>query len=254
MDSRFKLDRVKSLDNSQPRHLRFGNLVTLVLAILSVSCVRAQQPDEASIIRGVDAAVKARLDGIASYTVTEHYSVYRNNDETHPAAEMTVKTTYEKETGKNYAVLSENGSELLRKFVLQSILDNEKRINQPGVREGSWITSANYGMKLKSGGIERINGRDCYVLSINPKQKAPNLIVGSIWVDAKDQSLVQLQGTASKSISVFTGPTQVMRQYENLDGFAEATHARAESESTLFGKTVVTIEYQGYEIKIRATP
>jgi hypothetical protein len=109
-------------------------------------------------------------------------------------------------------------------------------------------------MKLKSGGIERINGRDCYVLSINPKQKAPNLIVGSIWVDAKDQSLVQLQGTASKSISVFTGPTQVMRQYENLDGFAEATHARAESESTLFGKTVVTIEYQGYEIKIRATP
>jgi hypothetical protein len=44
-----------------------------------------------------------------------------------------------------------------------------------------------------------------------------------------------------------------MRQYENVNGFAEATHARAESESTLFGKTVVTIDYQGYEIKIRAT-
>jgi len=236
-----------------PRNCLFALLVSLPFIYPSTALTQPQNLDESSIIRGVDAAVKARLDGIASYTVTEHYSVYRNNDETHPAAEMTVKTTYQRETGKTYAILSESGSEILRKFVLESILDNEKRINQPGTREGSWITSANYAMKLKPVGIERLNGRDCYVLSIDPKQKAPNLIVGSIWVDAKDQSLVQLQGTASKSISAFTGPTQVMRQYENLDGFAEATQARAESESALFGKTVVTIDYRGYEIKIRAT-
>jgi len=229
------------------------------MAIFLLACSpcaksQPQQLDEVSIIRGVDAAVKARLDGIASYTVSEHYFVYRNNDESHPAAEMTVKTTYEKDTGKSYAILSESGSELIQKFVLDSILDNEKRINQPGTREGSWITSANYQMKLKPGGIQRLNGRDCYVLSINPKQKAPNLIIGSIWVDAKDQSIVQLQGTASKSISLFTGPTKVMRLYENVNGFAEATHARAESESTLFGKTIVTIDYQGYEIRTSATP
>jgi hypothetical protein len=45
-----------------------------------------------------------------------------------------------------------------------------------------------------------------------------------------------------------------MRLYENVNGFAEATHARAESESTLFGKTIVTIDYQGYEIRTSATP
>jgi outer membrane lipoprotein-sorting protein len=235
------------------------NRVLLFLASLLVACPSSahsqpRQLDEPTVIHGVDAAVKARLDGIVSYTVTEHYVVYRNNDEAHPAAEMAVKTTYEKETGKSYAIISESGSEMIRKFVLQSILDNEKRINEPGTREGSWITSANYQMKLKPGGIQQLNGRDCYVLSIDPKQKAPNLIVGSIWVDARDQSLVQLQGTASKSISVFTGPTQVMRQYENVNGFAEATHARAESESTLFGKTVVTIDYQGCDIKIRTAP
>lgn len=239
--------------NFFPRLLRLGIPCALVLASLSSACIGAQQPDEASIIRGVDAAVKARLDGIASYTVTEHYSVYRNGDETHPAAEMTVKTTYQRETGKDYAILSESGSAVLRKFVLDSILENEKRINEPGVREGSWIISANYEMKLKPGGTQRLNGRDCYLLSIDPKQKATNLIVGSIWVDAKDQSIVQLEGTASKSISVFSGPTKVMRQYEDVNGFAEATHAHAESDSGLFGKTVVTIDYSGYEIKIRAT-
>jgi len=215
---------------------------------------QAQQPGEASIVQGVDAAVKARLDGIAGYTVTEHYSVFRNNDETHPAAEMTVKTTYRRETGKEYKILSESGSEIIRRFVLDSILENEKRINQPGVREGAWLTSANYGMKLMPGDPQRIDGHDCYALSLNPRQKAPNLIVGTIQVDVKDESIVRLEETASKSISVFTGPTQLMRQYEKVDGFAQATHARAESVSTLFGKTVVTIDYRDYETQLRATP
>jgi len=44
-----------------------------------------------------------------------------------------------------------------------------------------------------------------------------------------------------------------VRQYIPMNGFAEATHARAVSGSHLFGQTVVTIDYQNYEIKIRAT-
>ncbi len=227
-----------------------GLLLSVLLANPSAALPQAQQPDEASILRGVDAAVKARVDSIAGYTVTEHYAVYRNNDEVHPAAEMTVKTTYRKETGKSYAIVSESGSAILRKLVLSSILDNEQRINQPGTREGSWITTTNYEVKLKPGGPQRVGGRDCFVLSLNPRQKAPNLIVGTLWVDARDESIVLIEGTASKSISVFTGPTQLMRQYAMVNGFAEATHARAVSDSFLFGQTVVTIDYSGYDIKI----
>ncbi len=226
-------------------------LFTLFLAIPPGALAQATQPDEASILRGVDAAVKARVEGIAGFIVTEHYAVYRNNDEAHPAAEMTVKTTYKKETGKSYAIISESGSTILRKLVLNSILDSEQRINLPGTREGSWITSANYEMKLKPGGPQRVGERDCFVLTLNPRQKATNMIVGTLWVDTKDESIVQIEGTASKSISVFTGPTQLMRQYAMVNGFAEATHARAVSDSFLFGQTVVTINYSGYDIKIR---
>ena len=235
------------------RGQRLPLLTAALAAFLPIALSQAPQLDEASIIRGVDAAVQARLDGIASYTVTEHYAVYRNNDETHPAAEMTVRTLYKRESGKTYTILSQSGSDMLRKLVLDSILDNETRINQLGIREHSWLTSANYEMKLKPGGLERLNGRDCFVLNINPRQKAPNLIEGTIWVDAKDESIVQLQGTASKSISVFTGSTRMMRQYAGVSGFSMATHARATSTSFLFGQTVVTIDYSGYEIQIRAT-
>jgi hypothetical protein len=36
-----------------------------------------------------------------------------------------------------------------------------------------------------------------------------------------------------------------------VDGFAEATHARATSSSFLFGQTVVTIDYSDYQIQLR---
>lgn len=209
--------------------------------------------DEQTVIRGVDAAVKARLDAIESYTVTEHYTVYRGGDETHAAAEMTVKTTYREKTGKEYEVLSRSGSEAIQKFVLDSVLENEKHINEPGVREGSWMTSANYEMKLKPGGPQMKDGRECYALEIHPRQKEPSLIDGTVWVDAGDQSIVRVEGTTSKSVSIFTGSTQVMRQYARFSGFSEATHARAVTSSFLFGQTVIVVDYSGYEIHLRAT-
>lgn len=221
------------------------------LSLLLPTANSAGQPDATALIQRVDRAVMARVDGIESYTVTEHYQVFRSLDETHPVAEMTVKTEYRRESGKSYTILSQSGSQVMRKFVLGSILDNEKQINQPETREGSWFVSANYDMKLKSAAPERIDGRDCFTLSIAPKRKTPYLIVGTIWVDASDGSIVQIEGQSSKSPSVFTGPTQMSRHYTNVDGFAEATHAHAVSESSLFGRTVVTIDYTGYQIQRR---
>jgi outer membrane lipoprotein-sorting protein len=224
-----------------------ASLLTRTLASLPLA---AQQPDPVSIIQHIDATVKARVDTISSYTVTENYVVYRNNDETHPAAEMTVHTVYRKESGKSYTIVSQSGSQLIQKFVLNAILDNEKTINLPTNRPSSWITSANYQMQLKPGGVQKLNGRDCFVLSLTPKRKAPYLIEGTLWVDSKDYSIVQIQGTGSKSPSFFSGPTQMMRQYANVSGFAQATHARAVSSSFMFGPTVVTIDYKDYAIQV----
>jgi hypothetical protein len=226
----------------------------LLLAGSGIVVLPAQQPDAASLIQHIDAAVHERVDKLAGYTVTEHYAVYRGKDETHPASEMTVKTTYRRGTGKSYAILSESGSELLRRFVLSPLLDNEKVLNLPGNVEKSWFTSANYEMKLRPGGIQRLNmdGRDCLALAITPRLKAPNLIQGTLWVDPNDGSIVQIEGVASQSPSVFAGPPRMMRQYEKISGFAMATHARAESSSPIFGRTVLTIDYRDYQLQLRS--
>ena len=165
---------------------------------------------------------------------------------------MTVKDTYKKGVGKTYTVLSQSGSSILLRFGLKPLLDNEQIINQPGNVEKSWFNSANYSMKLNSAAVQNLNGRTCFALDIKPKQEAPNLVIGTMWVDARDGTLVQIDGVASKNPSVFSGTTHMMRQYTNIDGYSMAIHARAESDSPLFGNTVVTIDYSNYKLDIRS--
>ncbi len=214
----------------------------------------AQQPDQAAVIAGIDAAVQYRYDNVLGFTDVEHYSVFRGGDQTHPAAEMTVKTTYQKRIGKSYEILSSSGSSLIMHFGLQPLLDNEKSVNLPGNVERSWFNSANYEMKLRPGGPQPLNGRSCFLLDVKARRKAPNMIDGAIWVDANDGQLAKIDGIATKSASAFAGTTHMMREYMNMDGFPMATHARAESSSLLFGRTLVTIDYSDYKLQIAGAP
>jgi len=223
-------------------------VVPLFLGFTVGAAAVAPEPDQSSVIQGIDQAVLFRVNHIAGYTVSEHYAVFRGKDETHPISEMTVRTTYRRESGKSYQVVSSSGSAIVRRLGLDPILESERTINLPGNVAHSWITSANYEMALFPGRQE-LDGRDCYVLAIHPRQKAPNLIEGRLWVDASDYTIVRLEGTASKSPSVFAGVTRMSRQYADIDGFAMATHARAESTTFLYGRTVVKIDYSGYQIE-----
>lgn len=231
--------------------MKCGRALTMAGLIGLTACLaRAQAPDEAAILRGVDAAVQARVEHVLGFADTEHYTIYRGNDETHPVAQMTVRTSYRKGVGKSYQILSESGSELARAFGLHPLLDNERSINEPGQVEHSWFTTANYAMRLEKPEVEQVDGRACYALTIHPREKAPNMVDGRLWVDAREFAIVKVAGTASKSPSVFAGTTQMMRQYAEVDGYPMATHARAESHSLLFGRTVVVIDYSDYQLQV----
>lgn len=208
------------------------------------------QTGEADVIRGIDASVAARDENLTSYTVTEHYSVFRNQDKVHPAAEMTVKTTYQKSSGKSYEVLNQSGSELILKQVLGRVLDSEKTLTEPSNRATALITSANYVMHVK--GREVVDGRDCIALSIAPRRSDRYLFQGELWVNALDYSIVQLAGVTAKSPTVLAAPAQVSRHYATVDGLPMATHATATSASWLLGQTTIEIDYSDYQMELRA--
>ena len=236
---------------SAKRQRRIPFTAACVAAFLGTMLAPAQSLDSASVIQRVNAAVKARIDNVAGYTDTEHYAVYRNKDEVHPVAEMTVLTTYRQDSGKSYTIISQTGSAIVQKLVLGTILDNEKHLNEPGIREKAWITTANYVMTLKPGGVQMLDGRRCLALTLVPRRRASFLIDGTLWVDSMDGSIVQVQGTTSGSSSLVSGPTQITRQYSNVDGFPEATRLRGVSESFMFGRTIVKVDYRDYHIQLR---
>jgi hypothetical protein len=229
-------------------------MAVIVWIAVGGGSIAAQQPapalDEPAVIRMIDAAVARRFEHVLGFTDVEHYAVYRGSDETHPVAEMTVRNSYKKGAGKQYTILSESGSALVLRFGLRPLLDNEKTINLPGNVERSWFNSANYAMKLKPGGTAPRNGRDCYVLTVAARRKAPNLIDGTLWVDAKSGIIVRLEGTATAKPSPLAGVTRMMRDYTEIGGFPMASHARAESNSLFIGRTVVTIDYSDYRLEM----
>jgi hypothetical protein len=214
----------------------------------------AQLPDSATVIRGVDNSVKDRLDRLASYTVTEHYAVFRGHDLSKPAAEMLVKTTYRKQTGKSYEILSQNGSSLWRNEVLKTLLENEQRMSRPGNVETALINSTNYEMKLDKNPTQSLNGRQCLLLDITPRRKSEYLFKGMLWVDARDYAIVQLKGTAAKSAIFIASAAEVTRQYEEVNDLPMATHAEAVSGSALLGQTVVKVDYSGYQLQLLPAP
>jgi hypothetical protein len=235
------------------RRLLFAKFAFVLLAsypFASGQALAQQQPDISSVVRGVDASVQSRIDRLTGYTVTEHYAVFRGKDEAHPAAEMLVKTTYTRQTGKSYEIVSQSGSSLWRNEVLHTLLDNEKRMSQPGNVETALIDSANYDLKLDASPRDRLNGRDCLVLDITPRHNSEYLFKGKLWVDAQDFAIVQLKGTAAKSAFFLASAAEVSRQYSELDALPMATHAEAVSGSALLGQTTVKIDYSNYQLQL----
>lgn len=106
-------------------------------------------------------------------------------------------------------------------------------------------------MKLENTDRQVIDGRDCIAISITPRRNAPTMIAGTLWVNASSHSLVKVEGVASKIPSVFAGATKMMGRYDNMQGYAMAVYARAESSSALFGRTVIVIDYNDYQLQLR---
>src|SRR4051794_32559054 len=141
-----------------------GITVSMLAIALLPAMALAQTPERKQTIEKIDASVSWRDENLLGYTVTELYRVYRGADKEHPAAEMTVKTTYHKESGKSYVILSQTGSELLLKEVLGRILDSERLMTQPANRAQAVLTTANYSMTVKSDAV--VDGRACRVVAI----------------------------------------------------------------------------------------
>jgi hypothetical protein len=161
---------------------------------------------------------------------------------------MEVSTTYLKDKGKTYKIVSEAGSRTGR-FVLKKILQNEEQISHGDERNDLLITTRNYDMSLPDSAVHELDKRDCLVLQIKAKRSSPYLLDGKIWVDATNYHVVRVEGTAAAA-SALTGRPTIERDYTDVDGVPVAIHARSVSNQLLLGETVLNIKYENYRLNV----
>jgi outer membrane lipoprotein-sorting protein len=223
--------------------------LTGMSALLVVSCMAnyaTMGQSEDAVISKTAAVIRARFANIQGYTVTEHYAVYRNGSTT-PSAEKTVLAIYEKSKGIRYTTISQSGSSTFQNRVIEPSLGSEKQIYDPTMRGQLMLTTENYEIGVEPA-RSFIGTQDCVVLDVKARKPSVYLINGKAWVDAKTYLLARVQGTQSKSSSLWAGTPLVTRDFTNVNGFAMVTHEKIEAHNFLLGQTVEEIEYKDYKL------
>jgi hypothetical protein len=186
-----------------------------------------------------DAQRQAELTG---YTATRRYVAVNKNRH----AEMMVHVQCAKDGAKQFTVLSEEGSSSIRKHVFQKLLSEETEASRRGTRTSTRLIPANY--EFQTVGQETLETGPAYVLAVLAKTPTKYLINGKIWVDAKDYSIVRIEGQPARNPSFWVHDVHFVHTYQKVDQFWFGSSTDTTSQIRIFGDSELTIENIDYKL------
>lgn len=195
--------------------------------------------DVAAKMMRADAERKSELTG---YTALRHY-VAVNQDR---RAEMVVRVDCTSDGAKHFTVISEEGSSSIRKHAFYKMLSEETVASRRETRDGNRITPANYTFNIV--GQDTLDTGLAYVLAITPKTENKYLIQGRIWVNAKDYSIVRVEGQPARDPSFWVHEIHFIHTYQRVGQFWLASSTHSTSEIRIFGRSELTIENSNYAL------
>lgn len=186
-----------------------------------------------------DAVQSAQVGG---YTATRHYVVLNGERK----AEMLVEVKCANDGAKEFNIMSEEGSSIIRKDVLHKTLAEETEASRRSPAANVDISPANYEFRLM--GKDRVNERPAYLLELTPKASNRFLIDGKIWVDAVDYSVIRAEGRLARSPSFWVRSVQFVQAYQKVGPMWLAASTHAVIETRVFGEAKLTIETSDYKL------
>lgn len=138
-----------------------------------------------------------------------------------------------------YHALGFSGDSIVKTEVIANYLKAEVEAAQ-GTSNLS-ITPENYKFKYK--GMQDWNGRQVYVLHLNPREKKVGLFKGELWLDAETYMPVHEQGSFVKSPSFMLKKMQFVREYELQNGVSIPQRTQSRVETRFFGQVELNINY-----------
>jgi hypothetical protein len=157
---------------------------------------------------------------------------------------MVVRVHCSSDGAKQFTILSESGSKSIRKQVFRKMLSEESEASSRETRDGSRIIPANY--KFVMVGQETLETGRAYVLAISPRSDNRHLIDGRIWVNAKDFSIVRIEGQPARNPSFWVHDVHFVHTYQRVGPFWFAASTHSTSEVRIFGPSELTIDNSDY--------
>lgn len=161
-------------------------------------------------------------------------------------AESNVVLQYRAPQTKEFRVVAEKGSGIVRSRVFKPLMESEQQTAAGRNKHDSSITPQNYTFKLL--GEEDVDGYHCFAVEAIPKRNDTYLFKGKLWIHATDFAIVRITGQPAKSPSFWIKRVDFVRRYQKVGNFWLPLKDESTSQVRIFGTQILTIDYGRYEI------
>jgi hypothetical protein len=194
----------------------------------------------------------ARAKALESYRGNRVYKLDYKGFPKALHAEMVVDMTYNAPGRKEFNIVSESGSKLIAKRVLERLIEEETEAQSEAKRLSVELNSRNY----KFTSLEhQANADGCsYILAIEPIVPNKFLYRGRIWVDKEDFAVCRIEAEPAKNPSMWITKTEIHHQYQKFGEFWLPAENQSVSNLRFGGRAFLTITYQNYEISAGHAP
>jgi hypothetical protein len=220
-------------------------IATLAVGLLAIAVINASGQSPADAAESPRPASLERFLNNSSESLT-HVRAVRHleaaNTRFKKQGWMDVRTELSPETGFTFEVLSEGGSEYIRKKVLRPILEGEREIVANGDHTRSALTLDNYEMTRQEpaeDGLVR--------LFLKPKRQERTLVDGALLVTEADGDLIRVTGRLAKNPSFWTKRVDIVRNYGRIAGIRVPLSVESVAQVRIAGPSAMSMTYR-YEM------
>lgn len=207
----------------------FASLVCLLAVI-----ARAQAAGAPGTQNIVDRMLRVQQENkarVRPFTVKRGYLLLDKQDQ--QKAQVVANISILPPDSKQYNIESSSGG--MGEKVLRDVLSKETESPRDAQRKE--LSLENYDFQLL--GEDTIDGRRCFLLSLNPRREEKDLLRGKIWVDAESFNIRRVEGTPAKNPSWWIHDLHILMSFAEVDGMWLRTFTHAVANVRFKGRYVM---------------
>jgi hypothetical protein len=169
------------------------------------------------------------------YTILRDYQLFGGNDGS-PSSEVVARINFAPPNAKTYSIQKASGSDRGEK-VVRRILDREIEMARQN-QASALLDRESYDFTYL--GTEEMGGHPCFIIALEPKRSAPELVRGKAWIDRVTYMPRLVDGEMAKSPSWWIKNVHLRLSFTVVDGLWLQAGTEAVADVRLLGRHVLT--------------